>query len=426
MSETPAGTVLAPVVDGGQAAAERIVALDALRGLAVAGIVLMNVFAFAMPGAAYYNPRAWGGDGLAELTLWTLAFLLVEDKFRTLFAMMFGAGVAIQFARPAPRWRAHAARMAVLFAIGLVHATLFYSGDVLRLYALCGLVLPLCLKWPQRGLWIAAAALVLVHMVAGGWIGWGWLHYWWLMETVPGTDPAPLAPAEMAFGADPAALTRGLELGQESLAERIERRLASPVSALIAAGLILPTTLAAMLAGIALWRGGLLAARWPAARALRLARVLAAPSVLVLTALAALAHYSGFHGVVIGTNALVWSVPFDLALGIALAAVAMVWFCRRGSTDPLVARLAAAGRMALTNYLATSLILGFIFASWGLGLFGTVSRGQTYAAALVPIAAMLAWSQPWLARFGQGPAEWLWRRLAKALSGGAASGAQRS
>jgi len=415
----PATGASSPLTVAPAPAGGRIVELDALRGLAVVGIVLMNVFAFAMPGAAYYNPRAWGGDGPVERALWTLAFLLVEDKFRTLFAMMFGAGVAILLGRPgARRLRAHYARMAVLFAIGFVHATLLYSGDVLRLYAICGLLLPLCARWPARRLGLAAAVLVAVHMLAGGWIGWGWLRYWWQFATVPGTDPAPLTPAEAAFGADPAALARGLELGRESFADRVQRRLAAPGPALLAAGLFLPLTLASMLAGMALWRSGLLAARWAPTRAVRLAWWLAVPALVGLGALAALAHWSGFHGAVIGTSALVWSAPLDLMLGIAWAAMAMAWFQARGPSDATVARFAAAGRMALSNYLATSLILGFVFASWGLGLFGRSGRIGTYAIALVPIAAMLLWSKPWLARFGTGPAEWLWRRAARVLGRG--------
>jgi len=254
----------------------RIPELDALRGLSVMGIVLMNVFSFAMPGAAYYNPRAWGGEGPLELALWTASFVLVEDKFRNLFAMMFGAGVAVLLERTMrPRLRAHYARMAVLFAIGFVHALLLSNGDVLRLYAMCGLLLPLVARWPARRLWFAVAALVAVHMAVGGYVAWGWTEYWWRFATEPGTDPAPLAPAEAAFGAKPAAIERALAEGREGLGERIERRFVAPSGAFLAALAFLPVTLAAMLAGIALWRGGLLAAQWAPRRALRLAVPLA-------------------------------------------------------------------------------------------------------------------------------------------------------
>ncbi|BBC71759.1 conserved hypothetical protein [Altererythrobacter sp. B11] len=401
----------------GAPGAGRIVPLDALRGLAVMGIVAMNVFAFAMPGAAYYNPAAYNPGGRAspvELVLWAASYLLIEDKFRTLFAMMFGAGVAILLEKPGPsRLRAHYGRMAVLFAIGFLHALLLFSGDVLRLYALAGVVLPLCARWRARSLWIACVALMLLYMAAGSWIGGPWMEYWWRVATVPGTDPSPLAPAEYAFGADPAAIERGLALGRETLKEHLARRLSAPLSALYAAALVLPTTLAGMLAGMACWRNGLLAGQWSPGRSFRLAAKLAVVSIPPLGLLITVIFWSGFDGAVVGTSALVWSAPFDLLLGIGWAALAMGLFVRAGAAA-WVSRLAAVGRMALTNYLLTSVILSAVFASWGLGLFGEVSRLATYGIALIPPVLMLLWSPAWLRHFRQGPAEWLWRGLAQA------------
>ncbi|MFM7402496.1 MAG: hypothetical protein ACKO1N_00055 [Erythrobacter sp.] len=97
-------------------AAPRILALDALRGVAVAGIVGMNVHAFALPGPAYYNPLAYGGVSPLDYWVWLASFVFIEDKFRTLFAMLFGAGCLILIERSGEHpWRAHYARMAVLF-----------------------------------------------------------------------------------------------------------------------------------------------------------------------------------------------------------------------------------------------------------------------------------------------------------------------
>lgn len=373
----------------------RVAALDALRGLSVIGIVLMNVFAFAMPPAAYYNPIAWGGAGPLEIAVWAVSFVLVEDKFRNLFAMLFGAGVAILLDRSGPHpLRGHYARMAVLLAIGWLHALLLSSSDVLRLYAICGLVLPLVRRWPVRRLWLAAAVLIALYCAVGGWLVWN-------------VDSAGRQIADMAFGTDPQGIARGLELGRETMAERIARRL-DPLTGVSALAVVIAPTLAAMLAGIALWRMRLLAGEWPRERLLRLAAPCALISIPPLSALALWTLSSGFSGVVVGANALVFSAPFDLALAVGFAALAMALFARRAPTA-----LAAAGRMALTNYLATSVILALLFRPWGLGLFGNVDRLETYALALVPIGAMLLWSGPWLARFRQGPAEWLWRSLAQ-------------
>ena len=98
-------------------ASARILALDALRGIAVIGIVGMNVHAFALPGPAYYNPLSYGAVGDADYRVWLGSFVFIEDKFRTLFTMLFGAGCLILMERgSAAPWRAHYARMAVLFA----------------------------------------------------------------------------------------------------------------------------------------------------------------------------------------------------------------------------------------------------------------------------------------------------------------------
>ena len=279
----------------------RIRALDALRGLAVIGIVPMNVLVFAMPPQAYINPRAWnglgGGTGPVEVAVWALVFLLIEDKFRGLFAMMFGAGVAILLGRPQRRpLRSHYARMAALFAIGLVHATLLANNDILRLYAMAGLLLPLLGEWPRDRLLR--------------------LGRWMMLVSLP-----PLA--------------------------------------LLAAGTI----------------------------------------------------WSDFAAVPTAAGALVWSAPFDLLLAIGWAALAMALFTAR-EDHPLVRRLAATGRLTLINYLATSLIFAAIFTSWGLGLFGEIDRVEALAICAAPVTFMLLFAPWWLARFRQGPLEWLWRSVA--------------
>lgn len=79
----------------------------------------------------------------------------------------------------------------------------------------------------------------------------------------------------------------------------------------------------------------------------------------------------------------------------------------------MVARVAAAGRAAFTNYLGTSIIMTFLFYGYGLGLFGEVSRAACYLFVIGAWALMLLWSKPWLDRFAYGPMEWLWRSLAR-------------
>lgn len=388
--------------------ASRIVALDALRGLAVAGIALMNVHIFALPPAAYFNPAAAGSESALDWIVWGLSFVFIEDKFRSLFAMLFGAGVAILIERAQSHpLRDHGLRMGALFAIGAAHAILLANNDVLRLYAMAGLFVPLFLRLSARGLLIASGVLMALHVAGGSVLAYAWL------TAAPGSAEAVL-PAQ-AFGADPLALDYAQVLGTESLGERVARRSAGFLAALATQVAGVPSALATMLVGASLWRSGLLKGEWERNRALALARRMAVVSLPPLGLLLVLDMRADFDGAMVGPVALFWSLPFDLALGIGYAALAMALL--GGKDGALRSRLAAAGRLSLTNYLLTSLVFALIFYGWGLGLYGTLPRSAAFVLAFVPIALMLVWSPLWLAYFRQGPAEWLWRCVARGRFG---------
>ena len=393
------------------ASSNRIVTLDALRGFAVAGIAIVNVMVFAMVPAAYYNPALSAQDPSAlDLAVWAVSFLLIEDKFRTLFAIMFGVGIAILWERSGPhRWHAHLARMAVLLAIGMVHSIVLASNDILRAYALAGVFVPLFLRLPVRGLLMVAGALMAAQLAIAGWFALDWLRYWY---GLPPGDGAGLAAVGERFGDSVAARREGLAILNEGFGERVGRRIHAWQAALTTAFAALPSTLAAALTGIALLRAGLLTGEVAPRRALRLAAWLGLPSLAVLGILLAWNFASGLSAIVVASTALVWSAPFDFLLGIAFAALFMA-LARPGGA--LVRLLADAGRLALTNYLATSLVFAALFASWGLGLGGEVSRAAATALAIVPVALMLLWSPAWRRHFGQGPAERAWRSASAAL-----------
>jgi uncharacterized protein len=390
----------------------RILALDALRGIAVIGMVGMTVLAFALPGPAYYNPMAYGAVSPVDTWVWLTGFVFVEDKFRALFAMLFGAGCLILMERGgAAPWRAHYARMAVLFAIGLAHATLLATNDLLRAYALAGLALPLLTGVPARALVMVALGLLLVHCA----LGLSALGAPLAMFHMGQTGSDALLWAERLFGRDAATIALLLEQGREGLGERVLRRLPAIPSQLVTVAASLPLTLSGMALGMGLWRGGMLRGEW---RLFRLQRVAGLAALVALPGLLGLAWWlsaSGFPAAIVGPVALVFSAPFDMALALSYAALATAFL---KDDRGLTRRLAAAGRLSLSNYLMTSVILSAIFASWGLGLFGEVSRWQALALGLVPVAAMLAWSPAWLERFGQGPFERLWRAASRALHRG--------
>ncbi|MEM8726132.1 MAG: DUF418 domain-containing protein [Pseudomonadota bacterium] len=390
----------------------RIAELDALRGLAVIGIAWMNVYVFALPVQAYYNPEVWGpgtqGVAAIDRLVWVISFVFIEDKFRTLFAMLFGAGCLILLERTKDKpWRAHFARMAVLFAIGLAHAILLASNDVLRAYAIAGLAIPLIAQLSARALYAIAIGLVSVHVGAGiVAFGSGVVDFY---GGRLGSDAALFA--ERNYGRDPAAIQYSLELGREMLGERIVRRLESIPAQLTAVAASLPLNLAAMALGMGFWKDRMLAADWRTFRLQRLAAVCAVLSIPPLLWLAWWLAGNGFPGQLVGPAALVLSAPFDTLLGVAYAALAMALF----GSGAVTRQLAAVGRLSLTNYLLTSVVFAGIFASWGFGLFGEVSRAQALALTFVPTCAVLLWSPPWLGAFGQGPFERLWRKASALL-----------
>ena len=394
----------------------RIAALDAVRGLAVCGIVLLNVYNFAMPPAGYFNPMAWGGAGPLPLAIWAVESIFAQDAFRAIFAMLFGSGFAILWDRGAGRrFRAHAARMAVLLVLGMAHALLLSAGDVLRLYAIVGLLLPLFLHLSQRGLLVAVAVCAVIHMVGLGLVFGDLLIQW---RAAPDAAPTGIRwVLEAEFGTMPSAIEWGLMIGRETINARVMRIIGLWQDQLTILGLFAPQTLAAMLLGVWGWRGGLLRGRWKRDHLISLASACSVIALPVLMALCGWAFASDFAGVVVGSTALVWSQPFAIILGLAYTAALFSHWGRQAFLTGLGGRLAAAGRLSLTNYIGASILAGAIYARWGFGLFAQTDRVETTLIAFGIIATILMASPLWESRYGMGPLERLWRIAASGLAG---------
>ncbi|MBA3838212.1 MAG: hypothetical protein C0499_11210, partial [Zymomonas sp.] len=124
---------------------DRIATLDIVRGVAVMGILTMNIVAFGMPEAAYFNPRAYGGDAGIDLIAYLVNFVLFDGKMRGLFSFLFGASALLVIERAEAQGlsaaRVHYARMGWLLVFGLLHLYLFWWGDILNHYALIGMIL---------------------------------------------------------------------------------------------------------------------------------------------------------------------------------------------------------------------------------------------------------------------------------------------
>ena len=193
----------------------RIDAIDVLRGAAPLGILVMNVQAFAMPQAAYFNPTAYGDHTGANLYVWVAGQMFADQKFMTIFSMLFGAGIVLMAGRaeaPGDARRVHYRRMAWLLVIGLLHAHLLWAGDILFLYAVCGmLVHPLRRQLPGRLLAIGAVLLAVASAYS---IGSGLSLPYWPEQARAAFTTDVWRPTPAMIDAEPA-VYRGGWLGQQ-------------------------------------------------------------------------------------------------------------------------------------------------------------------------------------------------------------------
>ncbi|WP_084583032.1 DUF418 domain-containing protein [Sphingomonas azotifigens] len=391
----------------------RLLSLDLVRGTALLGILLLNIVSFGMPEAAYFNPRAYGGWHGADLGAWLVNFLFFDGRMRGLFSFLFGASLLIvtDSAEAAGRnpARAHYARMGWLLLFGLAHLWLVWHGDILAHYALVGMIAFPLRKLPVSRLVSLGAVLVLVSTALFGTLA----HDAWRMSLLPQPAQGEYAALVDAFGVPPQsriaaelAVRRGDYAG--IVGKRFGDYATSPLAMLTLYGW---ETLGYMLFGMAALRSGLLAGRWPRATYRRwwLRCWAIALPVYALLALWLIAAQFSLYAVLMAAVTLPGLVRPVMILGWAC----LILYVARPE-GWLTQRVAAAGRMAFSNYLATSLLCVAFFDGHGLGWFGHLSRWQLYPVVLGVWALLLLWSQPWLTRFRYGPLEWLWRSLARA------------
>jgi len=405
-------------MSGAAPASERIATLDIVRGVAVMGILAMNIVAFAMPGAAYLNPMAYGTEGPADLASWVFSFILIDGKMRGLFSFLFGASLLLVVERaeasgqsPA---RIHYSRMAWLLVFGLIHFYLIWWGDILSLYAPVGMIAFLFRRFSARHMLHIGIGLIVVQFLL--FIGFSLSLFQQAAEAArPGASAATLAAwadTQDGIGLYPPARLAGILASYRGswlgiVADNWAHNAFSPLSSLWLFG---AETLAYMLFGMAALRSGFLTGAWSDRTYRRVAAMgfgIGIPAYALFTWLILSVHFDVPMLVTFSVAATVLTRP---AMIVAIAATVILLTRRRGA---LTQRVAAAGRAAFSNYLGTSILMTALFYGWGLGLFGSLSRVQLWIPVVLMWTLMLLWSKPWLDRFAYGPFEWLWRSLAR-------------
>jgi uncharacterized protein len=390
---------------------ERIQAMDVLRGFALLGIFLMNIEAMVGPlmaGMTGTDPALRGADRTVD----AIIYILVQGKFYTLFSLLFGMGFAVMMQRAEqagrPFARLYLRRTLGLLVIGLLHAILVWSGDVLVSYALMSLPLLLLFrKASPRSLGWWAAVLYLVPV--------GLMLLFGMMGSMMQADPNAAAEFQKAIDAQAASTAATIEAqrlafgGSDYLAAVAQR--ARDTSMMMGFLLIFGWHVLGMFV-LGAWfvRSGAIARPAEFPRLYGVLRWIALPVGLALMLLSWWLEPTMAHD----------RMDLRMAMAFALQAVAGALMCLgyaawiiRGlqatATSRALAWLAPAGRMALTNYLLQSLIATLVFSGYGLGYFEQLPRAWQPVFVVVVFALQVLFSRAWLSRHGHGPMERLWR-----------------
>jgi len=400
------------------AAPPRVITLDIVRGVAVMGILAMNIVAFSMPFSAYVNPTAFGMEGPADFLSWLFSFIFVDGKMRGLFSFLFGASMLLVIERADAKSENPAAihyrRMAWLLLFGLFHLYFVWFGDILALYAMTGMIAWLFRRKSPSALvkWGLALAALQVLVFSGLGVGAFFLAQ---------AAADPNAPADVArhwqelerqfgvLGGEP--LTEKLALFQGPYAGIVEYRLGAHAAApIVNLAMFGWETLGYFLFGMAALKTGMLTGGWHNSRYRKWALICLSIAIPAYALLAWLLARDGFSVPMVISIVMAATVPFRPLMVVAYAA--LIILATRGG-GWLVERIAAAGRAAFTNYLGTSIVMTTFFYGYGLGFYGALSRIELWLVVVAAWVVMLAWSKPWLDRYQYGPFEWAWRSLAR-------------
>jgi uncharacterized protein len=411
-------------------AQERLFSIDALRGLAVLGILVMNIPFFAAPDVAMNNPTLMGEAKTLNTISWFVSSVIFEGKMRALFSMLFGAGVVILTSRAEQRSGEgkiadiYYRRTLWLLFFGLLHAYLLWDGDILFWYGLFGLLL-----YPFRKL--SGATLIIVGVLLLGIMVLKGVYSHHERETMQADAQAAeeaLDSGQLPTDEENTALKtqNALKNRDKRIKERIAKRIKQHQSdywtifkaramenfrfipMVIYQGGV-DDVLSMMLIGMGLVKLGIITAQ----RSNRFYVLMALIGYGIgLSLNSYLAYLSMTNDYDVSNMFLLYFSAYNFdRLMVALGHAAVVMLICKSSRAWLLTPLAAVGQMALTNYLSQSAICTTLFYGYGFGWYGKLERYELWYVVLAIWVFQLTISPIWLRIFRFGPMEWLWRSL---------------
>lgn len=383
----------------------RIESLDVLRGLALIGILVMNIQSFSMIETAYANPTSYGNLEGANYWVWFFSHLFADSKFMAIFSMLFGAGI-ILFCDNAEKKDIHPAtihykRNFWLIVIGMIHAYFFWQGDILVGYALCAFVLYFVRKFKASTLFKMGIALLVVPPLI-----------FYLLQVSFQYMPEDAYQDLQDWHPNPDKIAEEIAQYQVGFFQLIPFRASRTILAQTILFGIYTFWRAAgmMLLGMALYKWDFLTAR--KSNKLYIITALISASVgfpIILYGIQQhFAHNWSFeHSMFGGSN-----YNYLGSIFVAIFYSAMIQIMVKNQFFPWKRKiLSSLGKLALTNYLGQTLICSFIFYGYGLGLFGKLERKEQILVVLGVVVFQIIFSLLWTKFFRFGPMEKLWRKL---------------
>ena len=405
----------APIAPLGSRSDERLLSLDFIRGIAVLGILAANIVGYALASIEQSWPSVFGPVDTGSTAVWVIELIFISGKMRALFAILFGAGLALFIDRVEDRGGIgvvlQVRRLGWLLLFGIAHFYVLYRGDILATYAFWGFFAMLLTR-AKAGLLLTLAAVLYLIVVPLDTARYGAALEQSNAPAVAAGGDSPFLPKAYDYeGLRSDAARDDAIMGSGSLPEIVRYKHEQHAYYALSGALdALYDSFPMMLAGIAFFRLGLFERGVGTARIRRWGWGLAVVGIASggMLAWPVVQSDLGIETTAFYAHALVPLQRVPMTLGWLFLLLGYLPALARGVVGE---RIVAAGRMAFSNYIGTSLLMALLFQGWGLGLFGQFTRLELTGFVLLGWAAMLAWSKPWLAHFRQGPLEWLWRCL---------------
>jgi uncharacterized protein len=385
---------------------QRLVAMDVLRGFALLGILFMNIQSFAMPGAAYLNPMAFGDFTGINQWIWIGSHIIADQKFMSLFSMLFGAGVLLFCDRAEQKGKSprglHYKRTFWLLIFGLMHGYLFWYGDILYAYAMCGFIIYLLRNKSIKTLLIISTILLLISSLYS--LGMG--------AIVPDFPEEAKKGLMEAWNPDAAKEAKEIAAYANGFVSALNYRAEETffMQTYVFLTMFIWRATAMMLLGMALYKSGFFQLKWQTKSYQKLLITgFVIGLALILLGLQAnmQREFSMEYSMFTGSQYNYWGSIF-MALSYASAIMLLV---QKGAFVTFQDRLAAIGKTAFSNYILHTLVFTTLFYGYGFGLFAETERWQQLIMILAMWALQLWLSPLWLKHFKFGPLEWAWRSL---------------